>query len=96
MFYSNTTIKAKMDLKPPIKLVQFMDPIQFSYSPHRWFQRFRSGVEVVEDAPRSGWPVVENFDKIAELVERCRHSSRRSIGQESSNRYKPLEEAWSH
>jgi len=48
----------------------------------RWFQRFRSGVEVVEDAPRSVRPVVENCDKIAELVERDRHSSSRSIGQE--------------
>jgi len=37
---------------------------------------------VVEDAPRSGRPVVENCDKIAELVERDRHSSSRSIGQE--------------
>ncbi|XP_017062383.1 histone-lysine N-methyltransferase SETMAR-like [Drosophila ficusphila] len=45
-------------------------------------QRFRSGAEVVEDAPRSGRPVVENCDKIAELVERDRHSRSRSIGQE--------------
>ena len=36
----------------------------------RWFQRFRSGAEVIEDAPRSGRPVVENCDKIAELIER--------------------------
>ncbi len=48
----------------------------------RWFQRFRSGAEVIEDAPRSGRPVVENCDKIAELIERDRHSSSRSIGQE--------------
>ncbi|XP_055635142.1 histone-lysine N-methyltransferase SETMAR-like [Toxorhynchites rutilus septentrionalis] len=48
----------------------------------RWFQRFRSGVEVVEDAPRSGRPVVENCDKIAELAEKDRHSSSRSIDQE--------------
>ena len=45
----------------------------------RWFQRFRSGAEVIEDAPRFGRPVVENCDKIAELIERDRHSS---IGQE--------------
>ena len=48
----------------------------------RWFQRFRSGAEVIEDAPRSGRPVVEYCDKIAELIERDRHSSSRSIGQE--------------
>ncbi|XP_016946474.1 histone-lysine N-methyltransferase SETMAR [Drosophila biarmipes] len=48
----------------------------------RWFQIFRSGVEVVEDAPRSGRPVVENCDKIAELVERHRQSSSRSIARE--------------
>ena len=48
----------------------------------RWFQRFRSGTELIEDAPRSGRPVVENCDKIAELIERARHSSSRSIGQE--------------
>ena len=27
----------------------------------RWFQRFRSGAEVFEDAPRPGRPVVENY-----------------------------------
>ncbi|XP_017061305.1 histone-lysine N-methyltransferase SETMAR isoform X3 [Drosophila ficusphila] len=52
------------------------------FTAQRWFQRFRSGVEVVEDAPRSGRPVVENCDKITELIERDRHSSSRSIGQE--------------
>ena len=34
------------------------------------------------DNKRSGRPVVENCDKIAELIERERHSSSRSIGQE--------------
>ena len=38
----------------------------------RWFQRFRSGAKVIEDAQRSGRPVVENCDKIAELIERDR------------------------
>ena len=41
----------------------------------RWFQRFRSGAEVIDDARRSGSPVVENCVKIAELISR-------SIGQE--------------
>ena len=37
---------------------------------------------MIEDAPRSGRPVVENCDKIAELIERDLHSSSRTIGQE--------------
>ena len=57
----------------------------------RWFQRFRSGAEVIDDAPWSWRPIVENCDKIAELIEGDRHSSSRSIGQE---RYKPFEEDW--
>ena len=34
IFYSTTTIKAKMYLMLPIKFVQFMDPIQFPFPPH--------------------------------------------------------------
>ena len=34
IFYSTTTIKAKMHLLLPIKFVQFMDPIQFPFLPH--------------------------------------------------------------
>ena len=37
---------------------------------------------MIEDAPRSGKTVVENCDKIAELIERDQHSSSHSIGQE--------------
>ncbi|XP_049318584.1 UPF0430 protein CG31712 isoform X6 [Bactrocera dorsalis] len=51
----------------------------FISTAQRWFQRFRSGVEVVEDEPRSGRPAVENCDKIAELVERDRHSSHQTV-----------------
>ena len=65
----------------PIKFVHRHDTVSTSTA-QRWFQRFRSGAEVIEDAPRSGRPVVENCDKIAELMERDRHSSSRSIGQE--------------
>ena len=50
--------------------------------PIKFFQRFRSGAELMEDAPRSGNPVVENCDKIAKLIERDRLSSSRRIGQE--------------
>ena len=31
----------------------------------RWFQRFRSGAEVIEDAPRSGRPVVASAKSCA-------------------------------
>jgi histone-lysine N-methyltransferase SETMAR len=48
----------------------------------QWFQRFRSGVAEVKDAPRSGRPVVENVDKIMEIVAENRHSSSRSIAEE--------------
>ncbi|GFW53538.1 histone-lysine N-methyltransferase SETMAR [Trichonephila clavipes] len=34
-----------------------------------WFRRFRSGIFYVKDAPRTGRPVVENVDKIAEIIE---------------------------
>ena len=40
----------------------------FISTAQRWFQRFSSGAEVIEDAARSGRPVVENCDKIAELI----------------------------
>ncbi|GFV86175.1 histone-lysine N-methyltransferase SETMAR [Trichonephila clavipes] len=33
-----------------------------------WFRRFRSGIFDVKDAPRTGKPVVENIDKITEII----------------------------
>ncbi|XP_025163175.1 histone-lysine N-methyltransferase SETMAR-like, partial [Harpegnathos saltator] len=48
----------------------------------RWFQRFRSGNMDVEDETRSGRPIVENVDKIMEIVESNRHASTYSIAQE--------------
>lgn len=47
-----------------------------------WFARFRSGNFDVKDARRSGRPIVENADKIMELIEVDRHVSTRSIAQE--------------
>lgn len=47
-----------------------------------WFARFRSGNFDVKDARRSGRPIVENTDKIMELIEVDRHVSTRSIAQE--------------
>ncbi|GFT08478.1 histone-lysine N-methyltransferase SETMAR [Trichonephila clavipes] len=34
-----------------------------------WFRRFRSDIFDVKDAPHTGKPVVENVDKIAEIIE---------------------------
>ncbi|KAL9910473.1 histone-lysine N-methyltransferase SETMAR-like isoform 1-T5 [Glossina fuscipes fuscipes] len=47
-----------------------------------WFRRFRSGIFDVKDAPRTGRPVVENVDKIGEMIEVDRHVSSRNIAQE--------------
>lgn len=47
-----------------------------------WFRRFCSGIFDVKDAPRTGRPVVENVDKITEIIEVDRHVSSRSIAQE--------------
>ncbi|GFY29692.1 histone-lysine N-methyltransferase SETMAR [Trichonephila clavipes] len=46
-----------------------------------WFRRFRLGIFDVKDAPRTGRPVVENVDKITEVIEVDRHVSSRSIAQ---------------
>ncbi|GFU42245.1 histone-lysine N-methyltransferase SETMAR [Trichonephila clavipes] len=46
-----------------------------------WFRRFRSGIFDVKDAPRTGEPVVENIDKIIEIIEVNRLVSIRSIAQ---------------
>ncbi|GFU70381.1 histone-lysine N-methyltransferase SETMAR [Trichonephila clavipes] len=34
-----------------------------------WFRRFRSGIFDVIDAPLTGRPIVENVDKITEIIE---------------------------
>ncbi|GFV94001.1 histone-lysine N-methyltransferase SETMAR [Trichonephila clavipes] len=47
-----------------------------------WFRRFRSGIFDVKDASRTGRHVVENVDKIAEIIKVDRHVSTRSIAQE--------------
>ncbi|GFW28973.1 histone-lysine N-methyltransferase SETMAR [Trichonephila clavipes] len=44
-----------------------------------WFRRFRSGIFDVKDAPRTGRLVVENVDKITEIIEVDRHASSSSI-----------------
>ncbi|XP_070528285.1 histone-lysine N-methyltransferase SETMAR-like [Cardiocondyla obscurior] len=47
-----------------------------------WFHRFRCGNFDIKDAPRIGKPVIENSDKIIEMIEVNRHISSRSIAQE--------------
>ncbi|GFS83584.1 histone-lysine N-methyltransferase SETMAR [Trichonephila clavipes] len=47
-----------------------------------WFRRFHSSIFDVKDAPRTGRPVVENVDKITEIIEVERHDSSHSIAQE--------------
>ncbi|GFY02987.1 histone-lysine N-methyltransferase SETMAR [Trichonephila clavipes] len=46
-----------------------------------WFRRLLSGIFDVKNAPRTGRPVVENIDKITEMIEVDRHVSGRSIAQ---------------
>ncbi|GFX72104.1 histone-lysine N-methyltransferase SETMAR [Trichonephila clavipes] len=47
-----------------------------------WFRRFRSGIFDFKDAPRTVRPVVENIDKITEIIQFDLHVSSRSIPQE--------------
>ncbi|GFX21502.1 histone-lysine N-methyltransferase SETMAR [Trichonephila clavipes] len=46
-----------------------------------WLRQFRSGIFYVKDAPHTGRPVVENVDKITEIIEADWHISSRSIAQ---------------
>ncbi|GFW94162.1 histone-lysine N-methyltransferase SETMAR [Trichonephila clavipes] len=47
-----------------------------------WFRRFCSGIFDVKDAPHTGRSVVEDVDKISELIEVDRHVSSSSIAQD--------------
>ena len=47
-----------------------------------WFRRFRIDIFDVKDAPRTGRPVVENVDKITEMIDVDRHVSSCNIAQE--------------
>ncbi|XP_072756194.1 histone-lysine N-methyltransferase SETMAR-like [Anoplolepis gracilipes] len=59
----------------------------------RWFQRFRSGNMDVEDEARFGRPIIENVDKIMEIVESDRHVSTYSIARELKISQKTV---WNH
>ncbi|GFX99416.1 histone-lysine N-methyltransferase SETMAR [Trichonephila clavipes] len=47
-----------------------------------WFRRFRLGIFDVKNTPRTGRPVIENVNKITEIIEVDRHVSCRRIAQE--------------
>ncbi|GFX69995.1 histone-lysine N-methyltransferase SETMAR, partial [Trichonephila clavipes] len=57
------------------------DTVTANYVQFR-FRRFRSCISDVKNAPRKGRPIVENVDKITEIIEVDRHVSSRSIVQE--------------
>ncbi|GFX05222.1 histone-lysine N-methyltransferase SETMAR [Trichonephila clavipes] len=42
-----------------------------------WFRRFCSSIFDFKNTPRTGRPVIENVDKITEIIEIDRHVSRR-------------------
>ncbi|GFT27467.1 hypothetical protein TNCV_1275651 [Trichonephila clavipes] len=51
-----------------------------------WFNRFRSGIFDVKDAPRTVRPIVENVDKISEIFEVDRHVRTRIIAPGAKDR----------
>ncbi|GFV67411.1 histone-lysine N-methyltransferase SETMAR [Trichonephila clavipes] len=55
-----------------------------------WFRRFRAGIFYVKDAPLTGRTVVENVDKITEVIEVDRHVNSRSIAQELKIEHKTV------
>ncbi|GFY04372.1 histone-lysine N-methyltransferase SETMAR [Trichonephila clavipes] len=46
-----------------------------------WFRQFRSGIFDFKDAYRTGRPVIENVDKITEIIQVERHVSIPSIAR---------------
>ncbi|GFW44391.1 histone-lysine N-methyltransferase SETMAR [Trichonephila clavipes] len=46
-----------------------------------WFRRFRSGIFDIKGTPCTGRPVVENVNKITEIIDVDRHVSSRSIAR---------------
>ncbi|GFW90847.1 histone-lysine N-methyltransferase SETMAR [Trichonephila clavipes] len=55
-----------------------------------WSRQFRSGIFDDKDAPRTGRPVVDNVDKITEIIEINRHVSSRSISQDQKIDHKTV------
>ncbi|GFV70520.1 histone-lysine N-methyltransferase SETMAR [Trichonephila clavipes] len=46
-----------------------------------WFRRFRSGIFDVKDAPHTGRPLIENIEKITEIIDIDRLVSSHSIAE---------------
>ncbi|GFW33237.1 histone-lysine N-methyltransferase SETMAR [Trichonephila clavipes] len=63
-----------------------------------WFRQFHSGIFDVKDAPRTDRPVVENVDKITEIIEVDRDVSSHIIAQklkiDHKTDFKPFEQSW--
>ncbi|GFT91111.1 histone-lysine N-methyltransferase SETMAR [Trichonephila clavipes] len=55
-----------------------------------WFHRFPLGIFDVKDTPPTGRPIIENVDKITEIIEVDQHVSCRSIAQESKIGHKTI------
>ncbi|GFU12947.1 histone-lysine N-methyltransferase SETMAR [Trichonephila clavipes] len=55
-----------------------------------WFRRFHSGILDVKDSPHTGRPVVENVNKITEIIKVDRHFSSHSIAQELKINHKTV------
>ena len=55
---------------------------------YEWYSAFKSGRDLVEDLPRSGWPSTSlteiNIAKVKEMVTENRHLSLREIAAELS------------
>ncbi|GFT80495.1 histone-lysine N-methyltransferase SETMAR [Trichonephila clavipes] len=47
-----------------------------------WFRQFHSGIFDVKDAPHTGRPVVDNVDKITEIIQVDQHVSSCSSAQD--------------
>ncbi|GFU93085.1 histone-lysine N-methyltransferase SETMAR [Trichonephila clavipes] len=77
---------------------QLVDIVNSDYGPDTvtanyvqiWFCRIYSSTFDVKDAPRTGRPVVENVNKITEIIEDDRLFSSRSISQELKIDYKTV------
>ncbi|GFT36133.1 histone-lysine N-methyltransferase SETMAR [Trichonephila clavipes] len=55
-----------------------------------WFRRFHSGIFDINDAPHSSKSVVENVDKITEIIEAHRYVSSRNNAQELKINHKTV------
>ncbi|GFV56964.1 histone-lysine N-methyltransferase SETMAR [Trichonephila clavipes] len=57
---------------------------------HFWFRRFRSGIFDAKDALHTSSPVIENVDKITEIIKIDRHVSSHSIAYKTKIDHKAV------